>query len=97
MIDEVARLSADYDALVMPTVPIIAPRLDEFETDERYVALNGQVLRNASIANFLDRCAISVPMHQAGSAPTGLMLIGEHNGDRRLLAVAAAIESALTG
>ena len=50
------------------------------------------VLRNPSIANFLDRCSISIPCHRAGDAPVGLMLFGEHGADRRLLSIAAAIE-----
>ena len=51
------------------------------------------VLRNTSIANFLDGCAISLPCHRAGEAPVGLMLIGENGADRRLLAIAAAVEA----
>jgi len=54
------------------------------------------VLRNPGIANFLDRCSISIPCHRAGDAPVGLMLIGEHGADRRLLSVAAAIESVVS-
>ncbi len=49
-----------------------------------------------SIANFLDRCSISLPCHRAGDAPVGLMLIGEHGADRRLLSIAAAIEKVVS-
>ena len=35
---------------------------------------------------------MSIPCHKAGDAPVGLMLVGEHGGDRRLLSIAAAIE-----
>jgi aspartyl-tRNA(Asn)/glutamyl-tRNA(Gln) amidotransferase subunit A len=95
MMTEVSARSRSFAAMAFPTVPIIAPRLDEFATDERYLALNAQVLRNAAIANFLDRCAISLPIHAAGGAPVGLMLMGEHGSDRALLALARAIEAAL--
>jgi aspartyl-tRNA(Asn)/glutamyl-tRNA(Gln) amidotransferase subunit A len=50
------------------------------------------ILRNPAIANFVDGCAISIPCHRAGDAPVGLMLMGTGGTDRRLLAVAAAIE-----
>ncbi len=96
MMSEVSARSRSFDAMVFPAVPIVAPRLDEFATDERYLALNAQVLRNAAIANFLDRCAISLPIHAPGDAPVGLMLMGEHGADRQLLPVAAAIEALLT-
>ena len=95
-IRRVATVTAPYDALVMPTVPVTAPRLADLAADEAYRHANFLVLRNPSIANFLDRCSISVPCHRAGDAPVGLMLIGEHGADRRLLALAAAIEAVLS-
>jgi aspartyl-tRNA(Asn)/glutamyl-tRNA(Gln) amidotransferase subunit A len=90
-------LTADYDALVMPTVPIVAPRLDELAEDAEYFRLNALLLRNPSLGNFLDRCSISLPCHAAGEAPVGLMLVGETGGDAALFAVAAGIEAALRG
>ena len=60
---------AGFDAVLMPTTPIIAPTFAELESDEAYGRLNLLVLRNPSIANFLDRCAISIPCHRAGGAP----------------------------
>src|SRR5262249_43906942 len=61
---QVTALTAPFDAVLLPAVPIAAPRLAELESDERYLALNGLVLRNTSVANFLDRCAISVPVQR---------------------------------
>jgi aspartyl-tRNA(Asn)/glutamyl-tRNA(Gln) amidotransferase subunit A len=92
-IGRLAAITAPYDALVMPTTPLIAPRLADLVSDEAYRQANMLVLRNPSIANFLDRCSISIPCHRAGDAPVGLMLIGEHDTDRRLLSIAAAIET----
>ena len=60
---------AGFDAVLMPTTPIIAPTFAELESDEAYGRLNLLVLRNPSIANFLDRCAISIPCHRVGAAP----------------------------
>jgi aspartyl-tRNA(Asn)/glutamyl-tRNA(Gln) amidotransferase subunit A len=92
----VRAVTALYDALVMPTVPVIAPRVADLESDEAYRRFNMLVLRNPSIANFLDGCSISIPCHRAGDAPAGLMLFGEYNADRRLLSIAAAIEQVVS-
>jgi aspartyl-tRNA(Asn)/glutamyl-tRNA(Gln) amidotransferase subunit A len=86
----------DFDALLLPTTPIIAPLLTELESDEEYLRINQLALRNTSVANFLDRCAISIPCHEPGAAPVGLMLMGAHGADRRLLAIAAAAEDLLS-
>jgi len=93
LIHRVAAVTQDYDALVMPTVPVIASPLAELAQEERYRKVNVLVLRNPTVANMLDRCAISVPCHRPGEAPVGLMLIGEHGADRRLFAIAAAVEA----
>jgi len=82
-----------FDAVLMPTTPIIAPTFAELESDEAYARVNALVLRNPSIANFLDRCAVSIPCHLPGAAPCGLMLMGAHGADRRLLAIAAVAEA----
>ena len=95
-IRRVAAVTAPYDALVMPTTPLIAPRIADLAADDAYRHANMLVLRNPSIANFLDRCSISIPCHRAGDAPVGLMLIGEHGADRRLLSIAAAIEKVVS-
>ncbi len=82
-----------FDAAVLPTTPIIAPLLQDLESDESYLRTNHLVLRNTAVANFLDRCAISIPCQEPGAAPVGLMLMGARGADRRLLAVAAAVEA----
>lgn len=96
LIERVGNITADFDAMVMPTVPIIAPRLAEVATDEAYGRLNLLLLRNPAVANFLDRCAVSIPCHRRGDAPVGLALIGAHGADRRLLAIAQAVETAVS-
>lgn len=84
---------AGFDAVLMPTTPIIAPTLAEVESDAEYGRLNLLALRNPTVTNFLDRCAISVPCQSAGTAPVGLMLMGARDDDRRLLSLAAAVEA----
>ena len=85
--------TAPFDAVAMPTVPILPPPIASLADDAAYARVNQLVLRNAALANFLDRCSISVPAHRAGEPPVGFMLVGETMGDRRLLAVAAAAEA----
>jgi aspartyl-tRNA(Asn)/glutamyl-tRNA(Gln) amidotransferase subunit A len=91
----VAARTSDFDALLMPTVPVTAPPIAAFDRDEDYFRLNALILRNPSVVNFLDRCAVTLPIQQAGAMPIGLMVVGEHGGDRRLLAIARGIETAL--
>lgn len=87
-----APIAAPYDALIMPTTPITAPRIDDLKDDDAFRHANAAVLRNPSIVNFIDRCSISLPCHRAGDPPVGLMLVGDHGADRRLMAIAAAVE-----
>jgi len=95
LIRRIAPRAAPFDALLMPTVAIIAPPIAAFERDEDYRHLNALILRNPSVINFLDRCAVTIPIQPAGTPPVGLMVIGEHGADRRLLALAQGIERAL--
>jgi aspartyl-tRNA(Asn)/glutamyl-tRNA(Gln) amidotransferase subunit A len=96
LIRAVRAATAPHDAVLMPTAPIIAPPLGSLGTDAEYFRANALVLRNPSIANFLDGCAISIPIHRSGEAPVGLMLMAETGADRRLLAIARAAESLLS-
>ena len=89
------RATAPYDCVLMPTAPIIAPRIAELDDERAYNNINMLILRNTALGNFFDRCAISVPCHSAGQAPVGLMLVGETLGDARLFSIAAAVEAAL--
>jgi aspartyl-tRNA(Asn)/glutamyl-tRNA(Gln) amidotransferase subunit A len=95
-IRRVDAVTAPYDALLMPTTPMTAPRLADLAADDSYRKVNFLVLRNPAIVNFLDRCSISLPCQRAGDAPVGLMLIGERGADRRLLAIAAAVEQVVS-
>src|SRR6185295_7030461 len=53
LIERTAPSISAFDALLMPTVPVVAPALSEFASDENYMRLNALVLRNPSIVNFL--------------------------------------------
>ena len=89
---------AGFDALLMPTVPQVAPRIDTLvQDDEAYFRANGLMLRNPMLINFLDGCALSLPCHAPGAAPVGLMLAAAGGRDRHLLALGQAVEAALQG
>ena len=82
-----------YDALLMPTVPIIAPAVEPLLNDAlRRTAINALLLRNTSLVNFIDGCAVSIPCHAGGDAPVGLTIAMMAGHDQRLLSVAASIE-----
>jgi aspartyl-tRNA(Asn)/glutamyl-tRNA(Gln) amidotransferase subunit A len=87
----------EYDCVVMPTVPIVPPRVADLDDEAEYNRINMLILRNTALGNFLDRCAISLPCHRVGEAPVGLMLMGETLGDARLFRIAAGVEAALAG
>jgi len=87
----VSAVTSNYDAIVMPTCAIVAPTLDEVATPEGFTRKNLLLLRNTTVGNFLDRCAISLPCHAAGELPVGFMLMGEAMADKRVLAMARSV------
>lgn len=96
----IERVSAEirgFDALIMPTVPVVPPALAPLTaSDEAYSQTNLLVLRNPSVINFLDGCAISLPCHSLGEAPVGLMLASIADQDDRLMSLAQACEAVLS-
>lgn len=82
-----ARLAA-LDVLVMPTSATVAPTIAEVADPKVFSARNAAVLRNTSMVNFFNLCAISLPLR--ASLPVGLMLVARNGQDRRLLRIAAA-------
>ena len=95
-IAEVRAAIGGYDALLSPTVPMVAPPLAPLlQSDEAFFAANGKLLRNPAVVNFLDGCALSLPCQAAGALPVGLMVWAEALSDDRVLSVSLAIEQAL--
>jgi len=86
-----ARLS-DLDVLIMPTTPAVAPRIEEVADPDVFMRWTLLMLRNTTIGNFFDLCAISLPLPRRGALPAGLMVIARNGQDRRLFRIAAAIE-----
>jgi aspartyl-tRNA(Asn)/glutamyl-tRNA(Gln) amidotransferase subunit A len=89
---------APFDAVILPTVPMVAPLTTELEaSDDAYFEANRLVLRNAAWVNLLDGCAVSMPCHAAGSLPVGLSVVGSAMRDAEMMAIALAVEAALGG
>jgi aspartyl-tRNA(Asn)/glutamyl-tRNA(Gln) amidotransferase subunit A len=81
----------------MPTTPVVAPLMSEVAAPDEFSRRNAMVLRNTTMWNFFDCCAISLPLPREGGLPTGLMLVARNGHDHRLFRIAAAIERALAG
>lgn len=93
IIAEVNRQIAGFDGLLSPTVPIVAPKIsDVANSADEFRRVNLLLLRNPSVVNFLDGCALSIPCHAEGEAPVGLMLSGPRMGDAALLSLGLAVE-----
>ena len=85
-----------FDALICPTVPLVAPAIEPvMASDDEFFRVNRLLLRNTFAINFLDGCSYSLPCHEAGELPVGLMLSAGGGDDTRLSAVALAVEAAL--
>ncbi len=94
--DQMHRTTHDFDALLSPTVPMTAPALAELIADDQaFFATNARLLRNPSVVNLLDGCALSLPCHEPGELPVGLMVWHGALRDDDVLEAGAAIESTL--
>ncbi len=92
LIQRTTRRIESYDAIVLPTVAMTPPPIADLETDDAaYGRANLLSLRNCTLINMMDGCAISLPVHKPNEAPVGLMLAGPAGKDREILAIASAI------
>src|SRR6516165_2573558 len=89
-----ARL-APYDALIMPTTANTPPRIADLADDKAFTTANLRSLRNCTLINMIDGCAISLPAHREGDVPVGLMLASSGGADRRIFELAAGMEAVI--
>lgn len=90
------RTTARFDAMLSPTVPIVAPPIAELQaSDDAFFAVNALLLRNAATVNMLDGCAVSLPCHRPAEMPVGIMVWSHALTDDTVLDVSLTIESAL--
>src|SRR5258705_5626769 len=87
-----AARMAPYDALVMPTTANTPPRIADLADDKAFAVANLRSLRNCTLINMIDGCAISLPAHREGEVPVGLMLAAAGGSDRRIFELAAGME-----
>lgn len=87
--------TAGFDALLTPTVPIVAPRVDDLRTTEEYLRVNALAFSLTELANRIDVPSIALPFGPADAGPYGLMLTGRRSDDVRLLSIARRVEQAL--
>lgn len=95
-INQMEALLAPYDGLLLPTTPMVPPTIDELADEDAYFRANATILRNPAIINFLNGCALSIPCHNAGQAPVGLMIAAPAYHDAHLLQVGHTIETLLS-
>ncbi len=98
------RLMAEFSAgvgagelIVSPTVPHVAPPTAPLvEDDALFFKTNGQTLRNPSIGNFLDWCAVSIPCGTGDAGmPVGFQIAALPQQDLSLLSAALAAEAVI--
>src|SRR3954469_21489467 len=86
---------APYDAMVLPTTPNTPPRIADLAAAKAFTKANVLSLRNCTLINMIDGCAISIPCHREGEVPVGFMVAGSAGADRRILELAAGMEAAI--
>jgi len=95
LIARAASRVAPYDALVMPTTANTPPRIADLADDKAFTVENLRSLRNCTLINTIDGCAISLPAHREGEVPVGLMLASSGGADRRIFELAAGMEGTI--
>jgi aspartyl-tRNA(Asn)/glutamyl-tRNA(Gln) amidotransferase subunit A len=95
LIARIAVRLAPYDALVMPTTANTPPKIADLADDKAFTVANVRSLRNCTLINTIDGCAISLPAHREGEVPVGLMLAAVGGSDRRIFELAAGMEGAI--
>jgi len=88
-----ARKTASYDAVILPTSPILPPNLERLLTDhDYYVTENLLALRNTRIGNLFGNAGLTLP---TGLPSCGIMFLGAPHSEEKLLRLGAAAEVAL--
>ena len=95
LIARIAVRLAPYDAMILPTTANTPPRIADLADDKAFTSANLLALRNCSLINVIDGCAISLPAHRESEVPVGLMLAATGGADRRIFELAAGMEGAV--
>src|SRR6202453_569848 len=92
LIARIAVRLAPYDAMILPATANTPPRIAALADDKALPSANLLALRNCSLINVIDGCAISLPAHRESEVPVGLMLAATGGADRRIFELAAGME-----
>ncbi|PVB59338.1 amidase family protein [Labrenzia sp. 011] len=84
------------DMLLLPTTPILPPKIADLEDDETFNRMNLLALRNPSLANVADACSLALPYRHTDKVLSA-MLVAAGGRDDALLACGKAVEAALAG
>ncbi len=95
IIDEFKERFKNLDALVAPSMPIIAPRFDEIE---KLTPLENYNMDKLTIGpNMSGIPTISLPIGTVQSMPIGMQIIGDHYNESKIIKIAAVAERNLNG
>jgi aspartyl-tRNA(Asn)/glutamyl-tRNA(Gln) amidotransferase subunit A len=80
--------------LIMPTTVLTAPKVAPLDADdELFHRVNLRTLRNTTMGNVLDLCAVALPNgRDKKGLPTSILFSAPRNEDERLLGYALAVE-----
>ncbi len=93
-IEAAQQTLSGFDAMLSPTVPLVAPLIAPLmDDDDAFFKVNRLLLRNPSAINYMNGCAWSLPCHQAGELPIGLMVSSTAGQDAHLARVALGLEN----
>ena len=88
----IERLTADA-VLALPTVPVIAPRMDD--APEAFLAYRDGTLTLTCISGLARVPQVTIPAGAVEGAPVGLSLIARRGADLQLLALAVELAAGL--
>ncbi|MEZ0601099.1 amidase family protein [Paraburkholderia sp. IW21] len=97
LVESTVQETSRWDALLMPTCPILPPFIRNVADDDGYNRYNMLLMRNTRVANVLDRCAVTLPVDGRDALPVGITLMGLRGQDDALLGIAEAVECLLPG
>lgn len=98
--DYFGALFDDFDVICLPTLPVVAPQInqEEVQIGDRTVSTQDAMTFTNQLANMLGCPAISIPAgNDAQGLPVGVTFLMPHGRDLELLQFAARVEGLLRG
>jgi aspartyl-tRNA(Asn)/glutamyl-tRNA(Gln) amidotransferase subunit A len=86
----------NLDAWISPTAPVLPAPVNDLNDSRKAMELTPRMAQNSQPVNYLDLCAVTLPVQQFGSPlPVGLQIISPGGAENHLLSVALAVEEAI--